>query len=75
MMVTAVSPVPLSEDAVLGLLLPFWQLIIGTSVLVVLVASIRRLAQRGRTRMSTALLVTGGAIVGLTVIGVLLQGH
>jgi hypothetical protein len=64
-----------SDDAVLSLLLPFWQLVIGGAVLIVLVLSIRRLASRGPSRMSTALLVTGGAIVGLALIGLLFQGH
>ena len=47
-----------------GLLLPFWQVVIGAVVLVVLVLSVRRLARRGTSRMTTALLVTGGGIVG-----------
>lgn len=63
----------LAEDALLGLLLPFWQLVIGGFVLVAVVASIYRLAQRGPSRMSLALLVTGGAVVCLTVIGMILQ--
>ncbi|BCJ60740.1 hypothetical protein [Micromonospora endophytica] len=67
------SPV-LAEDALLGLLLPFWQLIIGAFVLFAVVVSIGRLARRGPSRMSTALLVTAAAIVGFAVIGVLLQG-
>jgi len=58
-------------DAVSALLLPFWQLVIGTVVLVAVVASIHRLASRGRSRMTNALLVVGGTIVGLAVIGVL----
>ncbi|WP_229403645.1 hypothetical protein [Micromonospora okii] len=71
------SPSPattLAEEALLGLLLPFWQLVIGAVVLVVILVSVGRLARRGRSRMSTALLVTAAAIAGLTVIGVLLQG-
>ncbi|KAB1935749.1 hypothetical protein F8271_21400 [Micromonospora sp. ALFpr18c] len=63
-----------AEEALLGLLLPFWQLVIGAVVLVVLVLSVGRLARRGPSRMTTALLVTAAAIAGLTVIGVLLQG-
>jgi hypothetical protein len=65
--------VPLAEEALLGLLLPFWQLVIGAVVLVVVLMSLARLARRGRSRMGTALLVTATAIVGLTVLGVLLQ--
>ncbi|SCF06283.1 hypothetical protein [Micromonospora mirobrigensis] len=71
------APVPpattLAEDALLGLLLPFWQLVIGGFVLVVLVLSVGRLARRGRSRMTTALLVTAAAIAGFTLMGVLLQ--
>ncbi|PZV89182.1 hypothetical protein SAMN05443287_11855 [Micromonospora phaseoli] len=67
------SPV-LAEDALLGLLLPFWQLIIGAFVLFAVVVSIGRLARRGPSRMSTALLITAAAIAGLALVGVLLQG-
>lgn len=66
-------PVVSAQDAVLGLLLPFWQLVIAGFVLFALVVSVRRLAGRGPSRMTTGLLVTGAAIVGLAVIGVLLQ--
>jgi hypothetical protein len=65
----------LAADAVLGLLLPFWQLVIGGFVLLALIASVRRLARRGPTRMTTGLLVTAAAIVGLAVIGVFLEGR
>ena len=64
----------LAEDALLGLLLPFWQLVIGAFVVIVLVLSIGRLARRGPSRMTTALLVTAAAIAGLATIGVLLRG-
>ncbi|MCM0674922.1 hypothetical protein NCC78_09485 [Micromonospora phytophila] len=64
----------LAEDALLGLLLPFWQLVIGAFVLFVVVVSVGRLARRGRSRMTTALLVTAAAIAGFAVVGVLLQG-
>ncbi|MEV4660276.1 hypothetical protein [Micromonospora sp. NPDC049301] len=63
-----------AEEALLGLLLPFWQVVIGAVVLVVLVLSVGRLARRGRSRMTTALLVTAAVIAGFTAIGVLLQG-
>ncbi|MEV6816765.1 hypothetical protein [Micromonospora sp. NPDC051296] len=67
------SPV-LAEGALLGLLAPFWQLLIGAFVLFAVVISIGRLARRGPSRMSTALLVTAAAIAGLALVGVLLQG-
>ncbi|MEH1102479.1 hypothetical protein [Micromonospora sp. CPCC 205561] len=64
----------LAEDALTGLLLPFWQLIIGAFVVFVVLVSVARLARRGRSRMTTALLVTAAAIAGFAVVGVLLQG-
>jgi len=64
----------LAEDALLGLLLPFWQVVIGAFVVFVVLVSVTRLARRGRSRMTTALLVTAAAIAGFAVVGVLLQG-
>ncbi|MEU7935177.1 hypothetical protein AB0J85_29495 [Micromonospora echinofusca] len=64
----------LAEDALTGLLLPFWQLVIGAFVVFVVLVSVARLARRGRSRMTTALLVTAAAIAGFAVVGVLLQG-
>jgi hypothetical protein len=66
---------PLAADALLGLLLPFWQLVIGVFVLVILAASVRQLARRGRSRMTTALLVSGAATVAVATIGILLQAR
>ncbi|MET8090310.1 hypothetical protein [Micromonospora sp. NPDC005220] len=63
-----------AEEALLGLIGPFWQVVIGAVVLVVLVLSVGRLARRGRSRMTTALLITAAAIAGFAVIGVLLEG-
>ncbi len=63
----------LAADALLGLLLPFWQVVIGAFVLLAVAASVYRLAQRGPSRMSLALLVTGGAVVCIAVIGTILQ--
>lgn len=66
------SPVPaVAEDALLGLLLPFWQLVIGAVVLAVLLLSVRRLARRGPSRMTTALLITAAAIAGIAALGLL----
>ncbi|MGS2616854.1 hypothetical protein ACVCAH_20355 [Micromonospora sp. LZ34] len=64
----------LAEEALLGLLLPFWQLVIGAFVVFVVLASVARLVRRGPSRMSTALLVTAAAIAGFALVGVLLQG-
>jgi hypothetical protein len=64
-----------ASDALLGMLFPIWQMTIGLCVLAVLAVALRRLAARGPSRMTTALVVTGGAVVGLTVLGLLLQGR
>lgn len=63
----------LAQDSLSALLLPFWQLVIGGFVLLALVTSVHRLARRGRSRMTTGLLVTASVIIGLAVVGVLLQ--
>lgn len=60
-----------SVDPLLGLLSPFWQGLIGACVMLTVVIAATRLARRGRSRMGTALLVTGTAVIGLTIIGVL----
>ena len=41
-MTVAMSPATIADDALLGLLLPFWQLVIGVLVLVAVRASVRR---------------------------------
>jgi hypothetical protein len=69
------NPPALAADALTSLLLPFWQLVIGALVLVVLAISAVRLVRRGRSRMTTAMVVTGAAVVGLAAIGMLLQSH
>jgi hypothetical protein len=56
-------------------LLPFWQLIIGGLVLVAILGSAQRLARRGHSRMTTALLVWGGAILGVAVLGLLVKAQ
>jgi threonine/homoserine/homoserine lactone efflux protein len=63
------------HDALLDLLFPLWQAAIGGCVLVVLAVSVRRLRRRGRSRMTRALVVTGGAVLGLAAIGVLLAAR
>ena len=73
--VPRLSEVAQAQGVVLDLLLPFWQLVIGGLVLLALAASVRPLAQRGSSRMTTGLLVTAGAIIALAVFGVLLQGR
>ncbi|HEU4421405.1 MAG TPA: hypothetical protein VFR67_02565 [Pilimelia sp.] len=69
------SPAPrtAAEDALLSLLLPFWQLVIGVCVLLVVLVSVHRLIMRGPSRMSTALIVLGAAVVGFAALGALLR--
>lgn len=59
-------------DALLSLLLPFWQGIIAVCVVLAVVVAAARLARRGRSRMRTGLLVTGGAVLGIMLVGALL---
>jgi hypothetical protein len=63
------------SDAPLDLVAPLWQSLIGVCVLAVIVVSAHRLLMRGPSRMSRALVVTGGAIVALVLIGILLATH
>ncbi|HWH32407.1 MAG TPA: hypothetical protein VNU01_07010 [Egibacteraceae bacterium] len=70
----APPPQNVAADALLGLLLPLWQIAIAVCVVVVLIGSVRRLARRGPSRMTTALVVTGGAVLALAMIGWLLSG-
>ncbi len=69
------APPGAPADGLLATLAPVWQVVIGGCVLVVVVAASARLARRGRSRMTTALLVTGAAAIGLAVIGVLTSRH
>ncbi|GIJ52044.1 hypothetical protein Val02_89300 [Virgisporangium aliadipatigenens] len=61
----------MSADALFGLLLPFWQLVLGVAVLVFVLGAAVKLAGRGRSRMNTAIVVTGTALLGLMAIGVI----
>lgn len=56
-----------------GLLIPLWQVVIGLLVVITVVVSIHRLFMRGPSRMGGAMLLTGGAIVGVAVISYLVQ--
>jgi hypothetical protein len=64
-------PRPYAADAMLDLLLPMWQLVLGACVLLFVVGAAVRLAGRGRSRMNTAVVVTGVAVLGVMVLGVL----
>ena len=65
----------MSQDALLGQLFPLWHLVIGGCVLVTLLLTTRRLLRRGPSRMTRALIVTGGAALGLATLGLLLAGR
>lgn len=67
-------PAPHAADALLGMLFPLWQLVIGGFALAVLALSIRRLRARSSTRMVRALILTGLAIMFLAVLGLFLDG-
>lgn len=62
-----------AADALLGMLFPFWQLVIGCFVLVAVVISVRRLSARGASRMGRALMVTGAVVIGVAAIGLLME--
>jgi hypothetical protein len=61
----------LAADALLGLLLPFWQLVLGVAIAMFVVGASVRLARRGRSRMNTAIMVTGTVLLGVVLVGVL----
>ena len=62
---------PARADALMDLLNPLWQFVIGATVAVAVVAIALKLARRGRSRMRTAMVVTGATIIGLALIGIL----
>jgi hypothetical protein len=66
-------PPALASDALFGLLMPLWQLVIGVLVLVAVVVSVHRLFMRGPSRMGGAMLLVGGAVVCIAVMSYLVQ--
>jgi hypothetical protein len=62
-----------AQDALSSLLLPIWQVAIGLCVVAAVVVVSVRLARRGRSRVTTALLVTGSAVVAICLVGILLE--
>jgi hypothetical protein len=70
-----VSPPATASDALLDLLLPLWQLVIGVLVLVTLVVSVHRLVLRGPSRMGGAMLMVGAIVVGVAVLSYLVQTY
>jgi hypothetical protein len=69
------SPPAVASDALLDLLLPLWQLVIGVLVLVTLVVSVHRLVMRGPSRMGGAMLMVGAVVVGVAVLSYLFQTY
>ena len=62
-----------TTDALLGMLLPFWQLVLGVVILAVCVIATFQLVRRGRSRMRFAVLVAGAAVVGVSTLSFLLD--
>ena len=67
------APGTLAADAFISLILPLGQFLIGALVLVTLVVSVRRLLARGPSRMGGAVLLSGAAVIGLALVGYLVQ--
>ena len=63
----------LAADALFGLLMPLWQMVIGLLVLVTVIVSIHRLFMRGPSRMGGAMLLAGGAVVCIAVVGYVVE--
>ena len=68
-------PAVIASDALLDLLMPLWQLVIGVLVLVTLVVSVHRLVMRGPSRMGGAMLMVGAVVVGVAVLSYLIQTY
>jgi hypothetical protein len=62
-----------AEDAILGLLYPIWQVVIGICLLGVSVVAAHKLLMRGPSRMSRAIVVMGSAIICIIAVGFLLS--
>ncbi|GAB1690019.1 hypothetical protein [Krasilnikovia sp. M28-CT-15] len=66
-------PSPHAAEALTGLLLPFWQLVIGLFVLATVVVAGYRLVRRGPSRMGGAMVLVGCAVVCVAVLSYLVQ--
>ena len=62
-----------ASDALFGMLMPLWQVVIGLLVLVTVAVSVHRLFMRGPSRMGGAMLLTGGALVLVAVLSYLIE--
>lgn len=63
----------LAQDALLNLLLPVWQVVIGLCVVAAVVVGAVRLARRGPSRTTTALVLVGAVLLGICVVSLLLD--
>jgi hypothetical protein len=70
-----VTPPAVAADALLDLLMPLWQLVIGVLVLAALIVSVHRLVMRGPSRMGGAMLMVGAVVVGVAVLSYLIQTY
>jgi hypothetical protein len=62
---------PTTQDALLGALAPLWQVLVACCVLIVSITAGARLVRRGRSRMGTAMMLTGTVLVVLSAVVVL----
>jgi hypothetical protein len=62
----------LGDNGLLGVLA---QVMIGGCVVAALIAAPVRLARRGRSRMTTAMLICGAAVLGVALLGFLTSGR
>ncbi|WP_438872486.1 hypothetical protein [Paractinoplanes maris] len=63
----------MAADVLVDMIMPFGQFVIGALLLVALVISVRRLLERGPSRMGGAMLLSAGAVIGFAVAGYLIQ--
>jgi hypothetical protein len=70
-----VTPPAVAADALLDLLMPLWQLVIGVLVLAARIVSVHRLVMRGPSRMGGAMLMVGAVVVGVAVLSYLIQTY
>jgi hypothetical protein len=62
-----------ADNASVALVDPFWQIIIGVLLVVVTIIAGHRLLMRGPSRMGRAIVVAGGAVVGVMLLGILIS--
>lgn len=64
----------LAQNALLDLLLPFWQAVIALCVVVAVIVATVRLARRGPSRLTAGLVLVGAVLLGICVLSLLLDG-